>query len=436
MANFYSNLLDKDKDDKLNSFPIHLNMFDNLPYIQYQGISIPRIPMERDQSINIVQGIYSYKGNIETNENGKKNEGNLWVSIGNNNKEIELFNNININICKKGRTKNSFLSQKKENINKNNYLINSNQFINNKNKINILIKEKQLLEPIPPQSFISIINNETKDNNDLKAINKIISNNIDLILKNISIKNTYLQFSHFNDYNKINNINFLNIESTNYDISKNNDSKTYTFANASKIYKITKFISKKGMKKLDLNRRIHSASDDDNILRKIQVHFLSFIINFTNDVICTFRTDKDIPLFKNLAYKIKKVVNHKFVEQLKKARINEILQFKVSPKMKINDESLNRRIFNIIWDKLPSLHKFLQTNYLNFFKDYYYNINNQKIEVDGIEIKLSIRTKTFNDLINKNYKYKEKIKYVVINYLLNSYKRIKRPNFKTLLYNK
>ena len=238
----------------------------------------------------------------------------------------------------------------------------------------------------------------------------------------------------FIDYNKINNINELNYKPINYDFQKFDNSKSYIFTNTSNIYKINKNISKNGMKILDPNRRIHSASDDDNILRKIQVHFLTFIISFTNDVILTFSKDKDIPLFKNLDYQIKKVVNHKFVENLKKKTISEILQFKVSPKMKISDESVNRRIFAIIWTRLPSLHKFLQTNYLTFFKEYYY-IKNKINEVNGVEIQLSSRTKTFNDLIEKNFKFKEKIKYVAINYFLNCYKRIKKPNFKTQLYN-
>ena len=436
MATFYNTLFHKNMFVLLNSFPIGLNMFDNLPFIQYEGISISRIPMDRDNSINLIKGLYSINENIEINEIVKKSEGNFSFSKGNINRENEIFNNINKNIDQIGRIKNCIFIQKKENINKNNYLINSNEFKNNKNKKNILLKENEYLEPIPPQSIVSIINNEIKNNNnnDFNTINNIISNNIDLILKYNSIKNINIQFSFYNDY--IKKINFFNVESINYDNPKINNSCTYKFTNTFNIYKMNKNISKNGMRILDPNRRIHRASDDDNILRKIQVHFLSFIINFTNDVICTFSKDKDIPLFKNLDYKIKKVVNHKFVEYLKNQKINEILKLKVSPKMKISDESVNRRIFNIIWAKLPSLHKFLQTNYLDFFQEYYYNTKNKKIEVNGIEIQFSIKTKTFNDLINKNYKYKEKIKYVAINYFLNNYKRIKKPKFKTLMYNK
>lgn len=426
MANFYNNVLAKNRLYLLNTFPITLNSFDNLAFIQYNGSSIPRIPIERDNSIHLDELLYLFKDNVESGEIQTKIEGNNCYSIGNQSKENKIFNNINKNVCKKGRIKNCFSNQKKEIFSKNNYLIYSNEYINNKN--NILIKEKQHLELLPPQSIVSIINNEIKNKNDFKTINNIISKNIDSISNYNYIKNYNMQFPVFIDYNKINNLNLINFGPINYDFPKIDDTNPKFTSN---VYKINKNISsKKGMKILDPNRRVHSALDDDNVLRKIQVHFLTFIISFTNDVICTFNNDKDIPLFKNLDYQIKKVVNHKFVENLKKKTISEILQFKVSPKMKISDESVNKRIFQIIWAKLPSLHEFLQTNYLTFFIDYYYNKNNKNIEVNGKEIQLSSRTKTFNDLLEKNYRYKEKIKYVAINYFLNSYKRIKKPNFK------
>ena len=141
MENFNNNLLPKNEFFPLNSFPINLNMFDNLPFIQYKGISIPRIPMERDNSINLVKIIYSFIDNIESNETGQNIEGNLCYLIGNINKENDIFNNIIKNINKKGRIKNHILNQKKENINKNNYL-NSNEYKNNPNKTNNLIKKK------------------------------------------------------------------------------------------------------------------------------------------------------------------------------------------------------------------------------------------------------------------------------------------------------
>ena len=42
--------------------------------------------------------------------------------------------------------------------------------------------------------------------------------------------------------------------------------------------------------------------------------------------------------------------------------------------------------------------------------------------------------KTFSHLLEKNFALKEKIKYVSINYLFNTYKRMKRANLKTMVF--
>ena len=81
------------------------------------------------------------------------------------------------------------------------------------------------------------------------------------------------------------------------------------------------------------------------------------------------------------------------------------------------------------------MNEYLQRSYISLFNDYYYNKNKIFI-VNGRIIPLSPRTKTFCDLINKNYAYKEKIKYIAINYILNKYKRLKKPNFKIRVVNK
>ena len=65
-----------------------------------------------------------------------------------------------------------------------------------------------------------------------------------------------------------------------------------------------KVINQKILKKK--RKKIHLGSDDDNVLRKIQVNYLSFIINFSNDLIKAL-TDEKVPFFKQLDYKKKKL---------------------------------------------------------------------------------------------------------------------------------
>ena len=216
----------------------------------------------------------------------------------------------------------------------------------------------------------------------------------------------------------------------------------------SKIIKFkTKKVKKETKKFMNLRRKRnskikgiiqkrHTALDDDNVLRKIQVQFISFIIHYSNDVVNYFIADNaNNTYFQDIDYNIKKVVKLGFVEFLKKKTIQDILKFKITPKIKKRGENENEKIIKIVLKKCPSLKEFFETNYLDLFKQYYFNKNNI-FEVNGQIVSLSTKTKkkTFSYLLEKNYSLKEKIKYVSINYLFNTYKRIKRPNFKTMVF--
>ena len=181
----------------------------------------------------------------------------------------------------------------------------------------------------------------------------------------------------------------------------------------------------------------HTALDDDNILRKIQVQFISFIIHYSNDVVSFFVDDyKNKPIFKDVDYELKKVVNHKNVESLKGKTIGEIIQSKITPKIKKFEENENKKSLNIILGKCPSLQEeYFEKKYSALFREYYNN-ENDFFEVDGKRIPFSEKTKkkTFSSLIKKNKNLKERIKYVCINYLINSYKKMKKPNFRTTTF--
>ena len=364
-------------------------------------------------------------------------------------------------------------------LNHKKYLLNDNSF-----------KEEEKINLIPPKRLISLFNNNNnkinknninnleinyKKNNN--TINNIIFNNINSI--NLFTNNTYIQniiisskdiskknkikdmqninnFFHFGAFININNLkDIFNLQKNSNNIKLNTNQISNSnilffsnnpitiqikndkeFNNEKKDDKENKSIKiNKKRKENRKNKKMHSASDDDNILRKIQVHFLSFVTNYINDIIKEFITSKPVPYFKNIDYKIKKTVNHRFVEELKSKNIGEILQLRPSPKMKIHDDSVNKNIYNSVCSLCPFMREFLQRSYISLFNDYYYNKNKIFI-VNGHIIHLSSRTKTYSDLINKNYPYKEKIKYIVVNYILNKYKRLKKPNFKINVVNK
>ena len=179
----------------------------------------------------------------------------------------------------------------------------------------------------------------------------------------------------------------------------------------------------------------HTSSDNDNVLRKIQVQFISFIIFFSNDVVSFLLNDyENTPYFHNVEYELKKKVNHKNVESLKKKTIEEIIRFfKITPKIKKKKENENEKSLNALLKKNNnSIVEYFKTKYLDLFKKYFNN-NNDNFEVNGQNIPLSDKTKkkTFSSLLKKNERLKEKIKYVCINYYINSYKKIKKPVFHT-----
>jgi hypothetical protein len=202
---------------------------------------------------------------------------------------------------------------------------------------------------------------------------------------------------------------------------------------------------KKLRKKRKLNREVkeiaikrHTASDDDNILRKIQVQYISFIIHYSNDVVSFFVDDyTNNPCFKDVDYELKKVVNHEKVESLKEKTIGDIIQFDITPKIKKKEKNENEKSLKLILKKCPSLQKYFKTNYLEFFKKYYKN-ENDYLEVNGQIIPFSdkTKTKTFSSLIRKNNNLKGRIKYVCFNYFINNHKKMKKLNFRTKIFNK
>ena len=430
MANTYNINNSKDTFLFFNPLNKNYNLLNNFPIITYRGIILPRIPLDSNKNEKIIQFIYSPIEDMYYNNKDKENaieleKINLDKSIDTHNSKDSnqfIYNNIsNVNSSPE--------LQKKSDLKK------FNNFINNMD-YSSLFNENKNLELIPPQNIISIINddknndkNKISDRNNIQNINNIIVNNINFLSNNHKLNNKSTIINHicnqtiFNfNFNLYTNNTFMNNSENFSNFTKTNISKPI-FAICYKpddINEEEKNSKKRGRKSLSTNKnyRIHGPSDDDNLLRKIQVHFLSFVVGFTNDVIRTLIAEKNPPLFKNLDYSIKKVVNRKNVETLKKKNISEILQLRVSPKMKIHDESVNKKIYYKVCSICPFMFDYFQRSYLSLFREYFYNKNKIFI-VNGRIIQLSIKTKTFNDLIIKNYKYKDKLKYIANRFFLN-----------------
>ena len=69
----------------------------------------------------------------------------------------------------------------------------------------------------------------------------------------------------------------------------------------------------------------HDKTGDDNLLRKIQIHFLTFVIDFCNDALRDeYKYSKDF--FRNINHESKRAVNYNYTIQLKNSTIKDILK--------------------------------------------------------------------------------------------------------------
>ena len=147
--------------------------------------------------------------------------------------------------------------------------------------------------------------------------------------------------------------------------------------------------------------KVHNKFSTDNLLRKIQVHYLSFIISFLNEILEQLNFKQK---FFKLDYIFKKNVNMKFVESLKQKNLGEIICNKISSKYKKDDKNSNIKIYEEIKNN-EILNNILSENYLKFFKKIYYknnrNINLKEYGLDK-DILLSKKVKLFEDLFKGN----------------------------------
>ena len=175
-------------------------------------------------------------------------------------------------------------------------------------------------------------------------------------------------------------------------------------------------------------KKCHCSYDFDNIQRKIQVHFIKFLISLANDTLKNILVKSNTLYFKDIQYALKKIVNHNYIENLKQSNYADIIQMNVSPKNKKFEKDMNKKIFLKVCQKSQILKKIFDQKYLYIFQKYYYGLKNVENEInfDGIKINLSSKTKPFYHLLKKNEIIKEKFINVVNdvyfsdkNYLIN-----------------
>ena len=158
------------------------------------------------------------------------------------------------------------------------------------------------------------------------------------------------------------------------------------------------------------SNKYHGLDDFDNIQRKIQVHFINFLIGLANDILRKIFGKKNKLHFKDIKYNLKKIVNLKYVEYLKQCKFADILQMKISPKNKKFGENSNKNTYLKACDSSEELKNKFDKNYLYIFQKYYCDIKktDKNIDFDGLKIDLSSKTKGCFDLLERNSVYKDK----------------------------
>lgn len=147
--------------------------------------------------------------------------------------------------------------------------------------------------------------------------------------------------------------------------------------------------------------KIHDKFSTDNLLRKIQVHYMTFIICFINEILNQLNYQQT---FLKLDYEYKKNVSKKFSDLLKNKNLSDIICNKISNKYKKEDINKNKIIYEQIKDDLIFKNLFKE-NYLEFFKNIYYkSVNKINLIKYGLNKEIILpknKVKMFKDLIEE-----------------------------------
>ena len=153
----------------------------------------------------------------------------------------------------------------------------------------------------------------------------------------------------------------------------------------------------------------HCSTSEDNILTKIQVHFLNFLINILNDCIYTYYKNRNI-CFKKFAREAKSKITSIYFNKMKNSTIYDILkETSISTKYKKSTKDINQKLSEnlnqVDWFKKLFDLKFMELFYI------YYNDKKQlkKVCLFDEEITLSNKTKSYYFLLEKNCKEKKEI---------------------------
>ena len=183
---------------------------------------------------------------------------------------------------------------------------------------------------------------------------------------------------------------------------------------------------KKGKHQIFKGIKIHDKNGPDNILRKIQVHFITFIIDAVNELLHKLEYNEQ---FIDIDYNEKKNITKSNFSSLKNLNIGQILCKKVSSKFRKQfkqNSFKNNSIFNIVKTN-KYVNNFLSQNYITFFQDVYYK-DKRDIIIDDLYFRLSENVKTYKNLLSEKFddeeECKTKVEEVIHKYYFKNYFKV------------
>ena len=164
--------------------------------------------------------------------------------------------------------------------------------------------------------------------------------------------------------------------SSNTDKRENDDSLLFiksTGINKDRPYFKTEMLKQKRGKKRnkESKKAVHTSSNIDNIIVKVQTYFLNFMISFLNDcVLALYKNQKYTFLKLDRAEKLK--VSKEQMNKIKNSSIKDLLEeVKISKKYKQYNEDTNKKNLDALI-KEPWFQKIFDMKILDLFV-YYYN---------------------------------------------------------------
>ena len=164
------------------------------------------------------------------------------------------------------------------------------------------------------------------------------------------------------------------------------------------------FKKKKRGKKPTKTKRLHSKDTIDLVEDKLQVNYINYLVDLGNDMIKSSNNLNTSEKFLKIKYEEKKK-SYK-PKDIRKLLYNDIFKLTISNtnKKELIKGKTNEKMYEIICKELPILKEIFDLKYSYIFQNYYLK-NLREFNLNGLDIKLSEETKTYNDLLQKDQNY-------------------------------